>query len=214
MLPFVAPQRVLPDKGGLTEITSEGFPGLQLSNLSGVAFLWPISFPLTCYLFSDPDLFGMGFLHMGGQIAPLLGIKAAELTLERAVLGVDPLVDFEGRLVGTGIAALRAFHGLLGLVDAQMLPETCLIPALELADEAFEGILHVVLDADVGLQVTFHGTPDLAELTFVRLLPCVHTHVPLQVRVDFKFGRAQTALERSISCLGDKCLYLHDRDSD
>lgn len=87
-----------------------------------------------------------------------------------------------------------------------MLPETCLIPALELADETFEGILHVVLDADVGLQVTFHGTPDFAELTFVRLLPCVHTHVPLQVRVDFKFGRAQTALERSISCLRDKCL--------
>lgn len=41
----------------------------------------------------------MGFPHMGGQIAPLLGIKAAELTLERAILGVDPLMYFEGRLV-------------------------------------------------------------------------------------------------------------------
>lgn len=148
MLPLMAPQRILTDKRGLTEITFECLLGLQFGNLSGAAILQPPSLCFLCFLL-HLDLVPVGFLQVCGQVAPLLSVKVAEVTLERAILEMDPFMHLEGRLIGTGVVTLGAFDRLLGLVGPQVMPEVSLVPTLEVAFKALEGVLHIVLDANV-----------------------------------------------------------------
>lgn len=144
----------------------------------------------------------MELFFMHDQVAPLFGVKVAVLALERSILGVDPLVYFQGCLVGAGVAAFETLNRLLRLVLPGMLPKGSLVPALEVTLCALECVFCAVFELDVGFQVPLHGTAVFTELTFVRFLSGVDTHVSLQVGVDFEFCFTKMALKRSISSVG------------
>ena len=141
----------------------------------------------------------MALLAVDEQVAALLGGKAAVLALERPLVRVHALVDLERPLACAGVAALGALHRQGGLVAPGVLAQGTLVGTLEVTVRAAEGVLRGVLDLNVGLEVAFHGTAVVAEVTLVGLLPRMHTDVALQVRVNLEFGIALVALEWAVS---------------
>lgn len=190
----MAPQRVVPDKGGATLVTLEGPLGDNLGHVVGAALLRPIlALPLR-----GPVLclgpFPVHFVHVLGQAAGPFCVKAAEVTFEGPVLAVDPAVHAQGGRAGAGVVALGALLGVVSLMQSAVLQQVRPVPALERTVQTLEG----VLDADVRLEVRLHGAADVAELAFERLLPRVHDHVALQIRADFELGATEPALEGGV----------------
>lgn len=204
VLLLVAAQGVFPHKASVARVTAEGSGRIQLGPVSGVHGLrgvTPPAFPSTSAAFPTVALFGrvrVALLFVDDEVAALLGGKVAEVTSEGALLGVDPLVDFERPLAGARVSALGALDGLGGLVFSRVLPQGSLVGTLEVAVRAVEGVLGAVLDPVVRLQVALHGAAVVTKLALVRLLAGVNPDVPLQVRVDFELRVALLALERCI----------------
>lgn len=188
----MAPQRVVPDKGGTTLVTAEGPLGDDLGHMVGAALPGPILAlrgPVLCL-----GLFPMHLVNVLGQAAGPLCVEAAEVTFEGPVLAVDSAVHAEGSWAGAGVAALGTLLGMVGLMQPAVLQQVSPVPALEGTVQTLEG----VFDADVRLEVRLHGAAHVTELTLERLLPRVHDHVPLQVRADFELGVAEPALEGGV----------------
>lgn len=118
---------------------------------------------------------------MNDEIAALLRGKVAEVTFERAVFGVDPLVDLERPLAGAGVSALGTLNGLSGLVFSQVLSQSSLVGTLEITVHALKGVLRTMFDLNVRFEVSFHGAAVLTKVTFVRFFARVNPDVPLQV---------------------------------
>lgn len=192
MLLPVAPQRVIPDKGGTALVASKGPLGADVGHVVGSAL------PGTILTRRDPILslgaFPVHLVDVFGQAAGPLCIKAAEVTFEGPVRAVDSAVDAQGGWAGARVATLGTFLRVVGLMQATVLQQVRPVPALEGTVQTLEG----VLDSDVGLEVRLHGATDVTELAFERLLPRMHDHVPLQVRADFEFGATEPALEGGV----------------
>lgn len=80
-----------------------------------------------------------------------------------------------------------------------MLPQIGLAATVEVALITLMRALGVVLHPDVRLQIPLHCTIEITELAAVGLLPCVDSHVSLQIRVDLKLGVTEDAVERRVS---------------
>lgn len=205
MLLPVAAQRVLPHKRRLAQVTAEGPRRIQLGPVPGAHRLGRVlsvtdtgfaSFPTnTCTLLR---FVRMALLLVDDQVAALLGGETAEVTFEGSLFRVDPLMDLERPLAGAGVDALGALDGLSGLVLSRVLPQGCLIGALEVTVRAGKRVGRAVFYLDVGFQVALHGTAVLTEVTLIRLLTRVDADVPLQVRVDLELCFTLSALERCI----------------
>lgn len=204
MLLPVAAQRVLPHKRRLAQVTAEGPRCVQLGPVPGAHRLGRVlsvtdtgfaSFPTdTCLRLVRVAL----LLLVDEQVAALLGGETAEVTFEGSLFRVDPLMDLERPLAGAGVDALGALDGLSGLVLSRVLPQGCLIGALEVTVRAGKRVGRAVFYLDVGFQVALHGTAVLTEVTLIRLLTRVDADVPLQVRVDLELCFTLSALERCI----------------
>ena len=143
VLLLVAPQRVAPDKGGAAGLAAEGPLGHYLGHVLATALSGPFPArrgPVLCF-----GLVPVHLVDVLGQAAGPLGVEAAEVALEGAVLAVDPAVHAQGGGTGAGVAAFGALLGVVGLVQPAVLQEVGPVPALEGAVQALEG----VLDADV-----------------------------------------------------------------
>lgn len=89
MLLPMAPQRVVPNKGGTTLVTLEGPLGDNLFHVMGATltgFILALRGPVLCLGLP------MHLVNMLGQAAGPLRIKAAEVTFEGPVLAVDSAV--------------------------------------------------------------------------------------------------------------------------
>lgn len=81
----------------------------------------------------------------------------------------------------------------------RVLPQSRPAGGLVVALFTLKQVLSAVLDASVRLQVSFHSTAVLTEVTFVGLFPGVNAEVPLQVGVDFELCVALLALKRCVT---------------
>lgn len=141
----------------------------------------------------------MTLLSVDDEVATLFGRKTTKVTFKGALLRMDPLVDSERPLAGTGVSALGTLYGLNGLVLSGVLSQGRLVGALEVTVRAVEVVLGAVPDLNVRLQVAFHGATVFTKVTLVRLFAGVNPDVSLQVRVDFELGVTLLALERRVT---------------
>lgn len=119
MLLPMAPQRVIPDKGGTTLVTSEGPLGDDVGHVVGAALPRPVLAlrgPVLCL-----GTFSVHLVDVFGQAAGPLCIKVAEVTFEGPVLAMDSAVYAQGGWAGTGVATLRAFLRMVGLMQTTVL---------------------------------------------------------------------------------------------
>lgn len=113
LLPM-APQRVVPDKGGTTLVTLEGPLGGSLGPVVGATLcvsilaLWD---PAPCL-----GPFPVHSVHVFGQAAGPLRVKAAEVTFEGPVLAVNPAVHPQGSRAGARVVALGTFLRMVSLM--------------------------------------------------------------------------------------------------
>lgn len=90
-------------------------------------------------------------------------------------------MDFKRALAGAGVSTLGTLNGLSRLMLSGVLPQVRLAGTLEITLPALKGVLSAVFDLNVRLQVAFHGTAVLTEVTLEGLFTRVNPDVPLQV---------------------------------